>query len=242
MKGFMYILQCADGSYYTGSTKDLESRIEQHQNGEAAIYTKKRLPETLVYVEEFDRVDLAFYREKQVQGWSRKKKEALIRGQHQKLPELARNYTEYLASTTKPQKPSVSTTSTTSTSSVTGEDGVAGLRQAQARGTKSKPTELIKKWVDLFNQGKATELADLYHEDAINHQVANEPVVGRKAIQNMFEKDFATAEMMCIVENIFEDGEWAILEWKDPNGLRRYGFFQVLDGKIKFESTPKTKS
>jgi len=68
MKGFMYILQCADGSYYTGSTKDLELRIEQHQNGEAAIYTKKRLPVTLVYVEEFDRVDLAFYREKQVQG------------------------------------------------------------------------------------------------------------------------------------------------------------------------------
>lgn len=232
MKGFMYILQCADGSYYTGSTKDLELRIEQHQNGEAAIYTKKRLPVTLVYVEEFDRVDLAFYREKQVQGWSRKKKEGLIRGQHQKLPELSRNYTEYPPLMTSSPKPS---TSTTSTSSVAREDGVAGLRQAQARGFKTKPKELIKKWVDLFNQGKATELADLYHEDAINHQVANEPVVGREAIQNMFEKDFASVEMVCVVENIFEDGEWAILEWKDPNGLRGCGFFHVLDGKIKFQ-------
>jgi putative endonuclease len=74
----MYILQCADGSYYTGSTKDLERRLAQHQNGEGANYTKKRLPVKLVYYEEFDRIDYAFRREKQVQGWSRAKKEALI--------------------------------------------------------------------------------------------------------------------------------------------------------------------
>ena len=89
MKGFMYILECADGSYYTGSTKDLERRFQQHQNGEGANHTKKRLPVKLVYFEEFDRIDTAFYREKQVQGWSRKKKEALINGEYEKLNKLA---------------------------------------------------------------------------------------------------------------------------------------------------------
>jgi putative endonuclease len=85
----MYILLCADGSYYTGSTKDLERRLAQHQNGEGANYTKKRLPVKLVYWEEFDRIDSAFHREKQVQAWSRAKKEALIAKQVWKLPELA---------------------------------------------------------------------------------------------------------------------------------------------------------
>src|SRR5688572_14900398 len=94
MKGFMYILECADKSYYTGSTINLELRVLQHQNGEGANHTKKRLPVKLVYFEEFDRIDEAFYREKQVQGWSRRKKEALIEGQYDKLPELSRNYTQ----------------------------------------------------------------------------------------------------------------------------------------------------
>lgn len=89
MKGYMYILQCCDDSYYTGSTKNLELRLRQHQNGEGANHTKKRLPVKLVYFEEFARIDEAFYREKQVQGWSRKKKEALIEGKFGKLPELS---------------------------------------------------------------------------------------------------------------------------------------------------------
>ncbi|MBE0423423.1 MAG: GIY-YIG nuclease family protein [Lutibacter sp.] len=74
----MYIFECSDSSYYTGSTKDLKIRLEQHQNGDGAIHTAKRLPVILLYYEEFQRIDEAFYREKQVQGWSRKKKEALI--------------------------------------------------------------------------------------------------------------------------------------------------------------------
>ncbi|MCL9805447.1 GIY-YIG nuclease family protein [Flavobacterium amniphilum] len=78
MKGYMYILECADGSYYTGSTIDLNKRLEEHQNGEGANHTKKRLPVKLIYFEEYQHVYEAFYREKQVQGWSRKKKEALI--------------------------------------------------------------------------------------------------------------------------------------------------------------------
>ena len=92
MKGYMYILLCADGSYYTGSTIDLERRLEQHQNGEGANHTKKHLPVSLLYYEEYPRIDEAFYREKQVQGWSRKKKEALIEGNSNLLPELAIAY------------------------------------------------------------------------------------------------------------------------------------------------------
>jgi len=95
MKGFMYILQCSDGSYYTGSTNNLELRIQQHQMGEGANHTKKRLPVTLVYFEEFQRIDEAFMREKQVQKWGRRKKEALITGNSDMLPELARNYAQY---------------------------------------------------------------------------------------------------------------------------------------------------
>ena len=92
MKGWMYILECADGSYYTGSTKNLELRMTQHQAGEGANHTKKHLPIKLVYVEEFQRIDEAFNREKQVQGWSRKKKEALINGSSDLLPTLAIAY------------------------------------------------------------------------------------------------------------------------------------------------------
>ncbi|MEO0628100.1 MAG: nuclear transport factor 2 family protein [Bacteroidota bacterium] len=97
------------------------------------------------------------------------------------------------------------------------------------------PKELVSKWVELFNQGAANQLADLYHDDAINHQVANEPIVGKTAIRQMFADEFETADMTCIPENIFEDGQWAILEWKDPLGLRGCGFFQVAEGKIKLQ-------
>lgn len=97
IKGYMYILECDNGSYYTGSTKDLEKRIQQHQKGEGANHTKKHLPVKLVYFEEFTRIDKAFYREKQIQGWSRKKKEALINNMPEKLHELAKcmNDTHY---------------------------------------------------------------------------------------------------------------------------------------------------
>ena len=94
MTGYMYILECNDGSYYTGSTLDLEYRFEQHQNGKGAKYTRKRLPVKLVYFEEYDRIDEAFYREKQVQGWRREKKKALINGEYEKLSELSENYSQ----------------------------------------------------------------------------------------------------------------------------------------------------
>lgn len=89
MAGYMYILKCSDGSYYTGSTVDLETRLGQHQSGEGANFTNKRLPVELVYFEEYSRIDEAFYREKQVQGWNRKKKESLINGTVEDLHLLA---------------------------------------------------------------------------------------------------------------------------------------------------------
>ncbi len=88
--GFVYILECSDGTYYTGSTRDLERRVQQHQAGEGAKYTKKRLPVKLIYFEELDRIDAAVYREKQIQSWSRKKKQALIEGRLDDLPELSK--------------------------------------------------------------------------------------------------------------------------------------------------------
>jgi putative endonuclease len=78
MKGWMYILKCADDTFYTGSTNNLGVRLIEHENGRGANYTRKRLPVELVYYKEFSRIDYAFDREKQVQGWGRKKKLALI--------------------------------------------------------------------------------------------------------------------------------------------------------------------
>lgn len=74
MPCYTYILECANGSFYTGSTKELERRLEPHQKGEGANHTKKHLPVKLMYVKIFDRIDHAFNREKQIQGWRREKK------------------------------------------------------------------------------------------------------------------------------------------------------------------------
>src|SRR5688572_33045849 len=97
------------------------------------------------------------------------------------------------------------------------------------------PKQVLEKWLQAFNAADAETISDLYSEDAINHQVAVEPVVGQKAIQEMFTREFANAEMVCVPENIFEDGDWAILEWKDPQGLRGCGFFQIKNDKIVFQ-------
>ncbi|MBY6187025.1 nuclear transport factor 2 family protein [Marinobacter hydrocarbonoclasticus] len=97
------------------------------------------------------------------------------------------------------------------------------------------PKALVEKWVEAFNAGDAGVIGTFYAEDAVNHQVANEPVIGKAAITAMFEAEFAQAEMVCLVENLFEDGEWAILEWKDPLGLRGCGFFHIQQGKIVFQ-------
>lgn len=97
------------------------------------------------------------------------------------------------------------------------------------------PHEVVHRWVEAFNREDVDALASMYAEDAVNHQVAEAPVAGREAIRRMFAEGFAAARMVCIVENVFEDGEWAILEWRDPLGLRGCGFFRVVGGKIVFQ-------
>jgi putative endonuclease len=93
----MYILECNGGSYYTGSTTRLDLRMWQHDHFLGANHTRKYHPCKLAYVEEFDRIDKAFYREKQVQRWTHAKKKALIEGASNALHALAecRNETHY---------------------------------------------------------------------------------------------------------------------------------------------------
>ena len=78
------------------------------------------------------------------------------------------------------------------------------------------PKEILQEWIDCFNAADAVALANLYAQDAINHQVANTPVIGKTAIHKMFVNEFATSKMVCIVEHIFENG----LSW---NGKIRSG-------------------
>lgn len=97
------------------------------------------------------------------------------------------------------------------------------------------PRELVELWVQAFNRAEPGALAEFYTDDAINHQVAEAPIQGKHAIREMFAAGFASATMVCLIENIFQDGEWAILEWKDPLGLRGCGFFHVVNDKIVFQ-------
>ena len=87
---YMYILECSDGTYYTGSTWDLRRRLEEHDDGLGSNHTAKRLPVKLVYSEEFSSIDKAFNREKQIQKWSQAKKKALIGGATETLKLKAR--------------------------------------------------------------------------------------------------------------------------------------------------------
>ncbi len=88
--GFVYILQCSDGSYYVGSTRSIEHRMDQHTLGLGCEYTRHRLPVTLVFSQECESVQEAWGLERRLHGWSRAKKEALINGEFDRLPALAR--------------------------------------------------------------------------------------------------------------------------------------------------------
>lgn len=96
MNAYCYILECADGSYYVGSTVDLERRVSQHQLGLGAAYTKRRRPVRLVWYESFPRIDAAYAREKQIQNWGRAKRKALIE-RTADLPLLAQSYADRFA-------------------------------------------------------------------------------------------------------------------------------------------------
>ena len=88
----VYILKCADDSYYTGITNDIDRRLWEHQNGiHTKCYTYRRRPVELVFIESFNDVNQAIAFEKQIKGWSRKKKEAIINNEWEKLPELSKN-------------------------------------------------------------------------------------------------------------------------------------------------------
>ena len=87
---YVYMLKCSDDSYYVGSTWNLENRLYQHSTGHGSVYTSRRIPVTLVFAQEYERVDEAYAREKQIQGWSRRKREALIAGEYNELPRLSK--------------------------------------------------------------------------------------------------------------------------------------------------------
>lgn len=97
------------------------------------------------------------------------------------------------------------------------------------------PLEVVQRWIELFNQADADGLAELYHEDAINHQSPNLPIQGRDALRELFAREFATAKMICLPDHLIDSGEWVAMEWQDPLGLRGAGFFQVVDGRIKLQ-------
>jgi putative endonuclease len=91
MSAYLYILRCTDGSYYVGTTRDsLEKRIAEHDAGTFDGYTARRRPVTLVFHQQFERIEDAISAERQIKGWRREKKEALIRGDFAALPALSR--------------------------------------------------------------------------------------------------------------------------------------------------------
>jgi hypothetical protein len=115
------------------------------------------------------------------------------------------------------------------------EHEIVEIFESALKAERIRPRQLVQAWVDTFNRADPDALAAFYAEDAVNHQVAESPVHGREAIREMFAAGFASATMVCEVENIFEDGEWAILEWRDPLGLRGCGFFHIVDRQIVFQ-------
>jgi predicted GIY-YIG superfamily endonuclease len=91
VKSWVYILQCSDESYYTGCTTNLKKRIDEHHQGLHDGYTSKRRPVKLLWTEKFRNINEAIDAERQIKGWSRKKKEALMRDDFKLLHELAQS-------------------------------------------------------------------------------------------------------------------------------------------------------
>lgn len=89
----VYILKVRDGRYYVGSTSNLEQRVAEHNQGMGSTWTATRRPVEVVYSQNFATMREAVEAERQLKGWGRAKKEALIRGDWDKLPELAKSYT-----------------------------------------------------------------------------------------------------------------------------------------------------
>jgi uncharacterized protein (TIGR02246 family) len=94
---------------------------------------------------------------------------------------------------------------------------------------------VLEVWIERFNAGDSAGIAALYAPDAVNHQVALEPVAGREQIEQMHREVFAAEPLECIPVNVLVDGEWAALEWVDPQGFRGSGFFHIVDGQIALQ-------
>jgi hypothetical protein len=95
------------------------------------------------------------------------------------------------------------------------------------------PKELVREWIKRFNSGEIDSLLELYAVDAINEQaVFSKPLEGRKEIRLNLELDFSRAKMECIEERIYECGDTAILQWRDPAGLKGCGFFKFQNELI----------
>lgn len=92
--------------------------------------------------------------------------------------------------------------------------------------------ELVTQWVAAFNAADVLALKALYAPDAVNHQMPNEKIEGREAIAVMFQQEFAQANMVCIPIQLIAEGNWVVLEWRDPNGLQGCGFFHIENGLI----------
>jgi limonene-1,2-epoxide hydrolase len=98
------------------------------------------------------------------------------------------------------------------------------------------PKEIVEKWVEAFNEADIEKLRSLYADDAVNHQMPNEAVNGKEAIGNMFRLEFEAApQMHCIKQQIISEGDWVVLEWRDPKGFRGCGFFLVKDNLIQLQ-------
>lgn len=96
------------------------------------------------------------------------------------------------------------------------------------------PRQTVLQWVAAFNRADVQALESLYAPDATNHQMPLQPVNGRQAIAQMFRNEFAAApNMHCIPVQIIEEGDWAVLEWKDPKGFGGCGFFEIRDRLIQ---------
>lgn len=99
-------------------------------------------------------------------------------------------------------------------------------------GDRHSPLDVLQGWLRHFNDGDADAIASLYAPDAVNHQMPLAPVVGRDAIRRMHADLFDSSVESCIPVSTYVDDEWAILEWRDPQGMRGCGFFHVVDGQI----------
>lgn len=95
------------------------------------------------------------------------------------------------------------------------------------------PTDLIRLWIEKFNAADIDGLANLYAPNAVNDQVVfSVPLQGRESIREMFDIEFSRATMVCIEERVYECGDTAILQWRDPLGLSGCGFFQMKGDQI----------